>query len=145
MPSLAFLPAGILAVHLALGIDESALLKPAIFYHAPGFGLGALAKSFWGTQAGSVMSIVGGLAWATLIAYVLNEVARLITADDFSWPDFLVGFIIGTIPGALLGWRLIWIRFYKFINLPTSLIVGGAIGGVLLGIYMGACWSRKFR
>jgi hypothetical protein len=141
LPSLAFIPAGVVLLRSAGVLGDSVLFDASVVVLLPALSLSALVESFGGGTYALAVATLAALVWCTFIAYALHRVARLAMADDFSWAGFCGGLVLGAIPGALVGWRA-WIRLHNSASLATCLVGGALIGGIALGLYMGSCWSK---
>lgn len=143
VPLLAFSPACVLLLH-SMGVGWGPFITRAtVLALLPATSFSYLVESYFGKQLGGVAFLIAGVAWSCFIAYGFHKVARIVTDVDFDWTDCGIGFVVGFIPGMLLGWRYFGIRFYKIESLLTWSLVGGCLGGAGLGIFMGALWTKS--
>jgi hypothetical protein len=141
LPSVAFLPAIIVALRSAGILGDSFLVRASAATLRPAFSVASLLRPFGVASLAVGVGILVGLLWCGLLAYLLYRVARIVTAEDFEWYGFWSGMAIGFFPGALFGWRS-WIRNYNSVSLLACITAWGIIGGTALGIYMGSYWSK---
>jgi hypothetical protein len=142
IPSLAFLPIVLVAMRLAGLIQNSFIFKLCAAALFPASFVAVVARYFLqNDRLAMAAGAVTAIAWSAFIAYLFHKLALLITAEDFSWSSFWVGLLLGSLPGALAGWR-VWIRSYQQVSLPACSAGGALIGGIALGVYMGSRWSK---
>src|SRR4051812_28702025 len=98
LPLLAFLPGCVLGLS-SLGLfPDSLVLRLSILAWLPVMSLASIAGSIPGAV---LTAIFGGLAWSSLLAKGLHELALVITAEDFEWYAFKAGMVSGSIVGMI--------------------------------------------
>lgn len=142
LPLVAFLPVLVVVLHHAEVLHDVFSITAAGWALLPAISGANLVKSFVGQPYAGLTGLLLVVAWSSFIAYAFHKVALVITDTAFDWVSFRWGFVIGFLPGILLGWRL-WINLAPQFTLVTCCLGGGSLGGALLGLFMGTAWIKS--